>query len=427
VQQLPLLAAVVLFGILTNKPLYLSHIMSIKLSAVMSKNLHRDYPHLGFRKNWTLTFKSQFLLGQCDALVLAINNTPIMPQHYQELMNVSLIKGAQATTAIEGNTLTNEEIKKMMEGEKMPPSKEYQEIEVRNILDAFNELLQEVVHKNESSVITPDLLRRFHRMVGKDLGEHFAAIPGQFRNNDVVVGTYRCPDYRDVPTLVDNLCDWLRQEFGFERQGQSFSDVVVQAIITHIYIEWIHPFGDGNGRTGRLVEFYILLRGGNPDIASHILSNHYNQTRNNYYRQIEKATHNNDLSEFIEYALEGFRDGLQLTLETIQKSQFANSWQKLIYEKFNDVHMNKKDVFKRQRTLALEIPMDKLISLAEIPELSIKLARLYGNVSERTILRDLEKLLELSIIVKDNGRYRANIGLLKGMIAKRRVSGNHSS
>jgi len=41
----------------------------------------------------------------------------------------------------------------------------------------------------------------------------------------------------------------------------------------------IHPFGDSNGRTARLIEFYILLRAGLPDMVSHILSNHYNDTR----------------------------------------------------------------------------------------------------------------------------------------------------
>ena len=46
-------------------------------------------------------------------------------------MKVALLKGAQATTAIEGNTPSDEEITKVMDNIKLPPSKEYQEIEVR--------------------------------------------------------------------------------------------------------------------------------------------------------------------------------------------------------------------------------------------------------------------------------------------------------
>ncbi|NJN71060.1 MAG: hypothetical protein HC801_12855, partial [Nitrospira sp.] len=86
-------------------------------------------------------------------------------------------------------------------------------------------------------------------------------------------------------SLFDRFCEWLKKEFCFDSGSQSFEDAVIQAIVTHVYLEWIHPFGDGNGRTGRLLEFYILLRAGNPDISSHILSNFYNETRAEYYRQ----------------------------------------------------------------------------------------------------------------------------------------------
>jgi Fic family protein len=389
----------------------------------MSKELQEKYPHLIFGKQWDLSSSSLLLLGQCEAYVKAINNTPILPHHYKDLMSVSLMKGAQATTAIEGNTLSEEEIQKIMDNQKLPPSKEYQEIEVRNILDAFNELLAELIRDDDDYLISKELLLRFHKMVGKNLGEHFDAIPGKIRNRNVVVGRYRCPDYEDVPILLDNLCNWLQEEFKYGRKKQTFSEVVIQAIVTHIYIEWIHPFGDGNGRTGRLVEFYILLRGGNPDIASHILSNYYNLTRTEYYRQIEKATTNKDLTEFIEYALLGFRDGLIHTLETIQKSQFQNTWQKLIYDKFDEIReKSQENVFKRQRTLALEMPFDQCFTISQVPNMTIQLARIYSNVSPKTIQRDIDKLIELELINKSDGKFIANTNTLRNMVAKRRLS-----
>jgi Fic family protein len=382
--------------------------------------LYREYPHLIFAKQWNITEKISFYLGQCDAFVKAINNTPIMPNHYERLMNVALVKGAQATTAIEGNTLSDEEINKLLEGQKLPPSKEYQEIEVKNIIDALNFLFKEVVNDNSEQLITPDLLLRLHKMVGKELGEHFNAIPGQFRNSDVIVGKYRCPDHRDVIQLINSFCKWLQDEFKFLNKEQTFSDIVIQAIVSHIYIEWIHPFGDGNGRTGRLLEFYILLRGNSPNIASHILSNHYNLTRSEYYRQLDKAKQTNNLTEFIEYALLGFRDGLQHTLEIIQQSQFEICWQKLIYDKFADVKTIKKDVLKRRRTLALEFNKIEHVTVNKIADISIKLAQKYTNISERTILRDLEELIQLDIIIKDKNEFYPNLSILNTMIAQRR-------
>lgn len=383
-------------------------------------NLNRNYPHLIFKTQWELSKRCLIMLGQCVAYIRAINNTPIMPQYYEELMLLALRKGAQATTAIEGNTLSDEEIAKLQEGEKLPPSKEYQEIEVKNILNAFNEILVETVYNNKEQLITPDLLLRFHKLVGENLGEHFNAIPGHFRNNDVVVGTYRCPDYRDVLPLIDKYCEWLRSEFKFEDGRQLFSDIIIQSIVAHVYLEWIHPFGDGNGRTGRLIEFYILSRGGNPDITLHILSNHYNNTRPEYYRQLDKASKTKSLTEFIEYALTGFRDGLQITLEKIQASQLLNTWQKYVYDKFGEIEIGQKEVFKRRRTLGLEIPIDRKFTFKEIPELNIKLARLYSGKSDKTLERDLEELIKNEIIISQENKYFANISVLNKMIAKRK-------
>jgi Fic family protein len=224
-----------------------------------------------------------------------------------------------------------------------------------------------------------------------------------------------------VPVLISTFCHWIKDEFKFKQKVQSFGEVLVQAIVSHLYIEWIHPFSDGNGRTGRLLEFYILLRGGNPDIASHILSNYYNLTRPEYYRQIEKARENRDLSGFIDYALLGFRDGLAQTLQVIQESQFENTWQKLIYDQFDDVRSEmREDIFKRQRQLALEFPVNKGLTIPEISVLSVHLAKTYANVSEKTIQRDAEKLIDLQLVKKIKDKYYANTDILKSMFAKRK-------
>jgi Fic family protein len=280
--------------------------------------------------------------------------------------------------------------------------------------------LVDTIYNNNEQLITPELLLRFHKLVGQNLGDHFAAIPGQLRNNDVVVGSYRCPDHRDVKQLIKKYCDWLRMEFKFEEGNQKFSDIIIQAMVAHVYLEWIHPFGDGNGRTGRLIEFYILSRGGNPDITLHILSNHYNNTRPEYYRQLDKASKTSSLTEFIEYALTGFRDGLQQTLDKIQESQLLNTWQKYVYDKFGEIEMGHKEVFKRRRTLGLEIPIDRKFSFQEIPELNMKLARLYSGKGNKTLERDLEELIKSEVILFQDSKYFANIFVLNKMIAKRK-------
>lgn len=380
----------------------------------MSTPLSAKYPHIVFNRIWDIkNAQLNYLLGQCEALIKAICNTPILPEYHDKLLYLSLNKGAQATTAIEGNTLSDQEVEQVVAGEKLPLSKQYQEIELKNIMEAFNELLNEVVVEHKSGLITPDFILRLHKIVGKNLGEHFGARPGRFRENNVTVAKYRCPDYQDVPALVTELTEWLKIEFGYLNGDQKFSDIVIQAIVTHIYLEWIHPFGDGNGRTGRLLEFYVLLRGKNPDIASHILSNHYNETRTEYYRQIQNAYDRRDLTDFILYALQGFKDGLESTLQTIQKSQLEITWQKLVYDRFDDIKMVKRDVFKRKRALMLSMPLDKGVTIDELVIINTKIARLYATLSMKSVQRDIAEFIDLKLIIKKEKLYYANIPLLK--------------
>lgn len=383
--------------------------------------LHRNYDHLLFKEHWEISKIGLVRIGQCVSLLKAISNTPILPNFYKNLMGVALIKGAQSTTAIEGNTLSDEDIAKLQEGNKLPKSMEYQGKEVTNILEAFDTILKENVFDCSEHLITPELLLRFHKIIGNELGDNFGAIPGRFRTNDVIVGTYRCPDYRDIEVLVNKYCEFLKETFKFENGNQEFSVVFIEAIVAHVYLEWIHPFGDGNGRLGRLIEFYILSRGGNPDITLHILSNHYNSTRTQYYRELEKAFQTKSLSSFIEYALLGFRDGLQQTLEKIQESQKQITWQKFVYDKFENVDIGQRDVFKRKRRFALEMPLGKKFTIEEVTNLNIVLAQLYSNISKKTLKRDIDELVELNILKKDsNNKYCANEFEIKIMTAKRK-------
>ncbi len=376
-----------------------------------------QYPHISFRRTWGLPAGVHYQLGECRGINRAISGMPIPPLYHRELLRVSLRKGAIATTAIEGNSLTEGEVKRIERGESLPPSKAYQEKEVKNVLGAMNILFNEVVGERLGAPITADVIRRFHHLLGKDLGKHFDAIPGRWREDARVVGSYRCPDHRMVPNLIDQLCQWL-PEFGYGSEQQSFEDAVIQAVVTHVYIEWIHPFGDGNGRTGRLLEFYILLRAGNPDISSHILSNFYNETRPEYYRQIGHASRNGgDLTDFITYAVQGFRDGLLETLATIQASVFATSWKSYIYDMFAG-EKYRKDIFKRRRELALNMPLNGELAAEQLAILTSNLARRYARVTERTLKRDLSALVSLGLVVKSKGKYRANIAALEPNLPK---------
>lgn len=385
----------------------------------------QEYAHIPFQKNWRLDEDTIFMLGQSESIVQAISSAPIKPEYRKQLLVVSLRKGARATTAIEGNTLSEAEVARIDEGEKLPPSKEYLQIEVKNVIDALNQIRTEVIAEDKAFVLSPELIEKFNYFVGKDLGDHFQGMPGKFRasGHNVIVGTYRPPPGEDVSSLMLQFCEWMKQTFRYEDGQQSFSEQVLQAIVAHAYLAMIHPFGDGNGRTARLIEFYILLRAGLPDIASHILSNHYNDTRQEYYRRLDLCVRERDLSGFIKYAVLGFRDGLKGVLDIVQMNLLEMSWHKFIYDVLDSKKATGKTraIVKRRRTLALQFPVDKWHTPDDLVVSSGILAKEYARLSSTTLMRDLAELERLDLIVRDKDKYKGNIEIMRGYMPLRKT------
>jgi len=379
------------------------------------KNTHE---HISFRFNWDLGEKSANLLGQCYAYINSMLNTPIRPERHRQMLLLSLNKGALATTAIEGNTLTEDDLALIQKGKDVAPSKKYQQQEVENILNAFNIILDKLVREKSPNIITPQLIRDFHKMVGINIGVSFGGDPGSFRRKNVIVGNvYRPPSFEKAEELVKKLCDWLPHEFHYDHD-QNFDEAVLEAIVVHIYIAWIHPFEDGNGRTARLLEFYLLLRAGVPSIASHILSNHYNDTRTDYYRQLNYASETGSLKEFIQYALLGFRDGLEKAIALIHSEQTELTWKNHVHDITEKMQGDEKyrKTARRIRQLAYYIPADRFLSVEEIKILNTKIAADYQGLSPQTLRRDLDLLVEKNLLNANRNKYCANHELLRGLM-----------
>jgi len=169
---------------------------------------------------------------------------------------------------------------------------------------------------------------------------------------------------------------------------------------------WIHSFGDGNGRTARLVEFQMLAAHGVPTPAAHLLSNHYNITRAEYYRQLDAASRSGgNVFPFIEYALEGFVDGLKNQLQIIREQIWDIVWRNYIHETFKD---QTRATAIRQRRLALDLSIrGERVPLNKIKTITPRIAEQYAKKSSLTISRDVNALIELGLIDKNAEGVRA--------------------
>ena len=378
--------------------------------AMMKREYQETHPWITFSFDAShLNHKIWLLLGEAQSKFEHIKGAPLLPDTITNMLRVYLAKGALATTAIEGNTLTEKEVEKRILGElDLPPSKEYLGQEIDNIVEAYNLIADRLLSSTDSEKLSVDLIKEYNRLVLRKLHLYADVIPGEIRTYSVGVARYRGAPPEDCGYLLEEYVAWLNDKFTFPAD-QRVVFGILKAIMSHLYFVWIHPFGDGNGRTARLIEFQILLSVGAPTIAAHLLSNHYNQTRTEYYRNLEvTSSSKGDISGFILYALQGFVDGLREEIKYIQDQQIIVHWINHIHNSFRDLNT---EVEKRKRDLMLEIAKigPGEFTVEQIHYGTPHIAEMYAKFSERTMMRDIDELVAMKLINKKQGGYSCNL------------------
>ncbi|MGF1665432.1 MAG: Fic family protein [Acidimicrobiia bacterium] len=370
--------------------------------------------------------KLWMLLGEARSKCQHLAGAPLRPDIARQFYEVTLVKGAQATAAIEGNTLTQEQVEGIYRGTyKAPPSRAYQEQEVRNVLDALMEIDAQVM-RGEPPRITADLIGEYNRRVldGTEFEPH--VIPGKFRDYSVGVAGYRGAPAEDCQYLVERLAEWLESDtFSSDDPEIRFALAVACAVYAHLYIAWIHPFGDGNGRTARLLEFLILARCGMvPLPAAHLLSNHYNLTRDQYYRELADASMTRRTAGLVTYAVQGLVDGIRDQIEQVRVQQFSVTWINYVHETMG--RFPSSPTRDRQRSLVLAMPSGEVVPRADLEGLTPKLAALYAKAGPRTLTRDLNRLKGAGLIVKRRQGWMSNDSTIRAFLPPMAESNNHS-
>lgn len=202
------------------------------------------------------------------------------------LHRVNRIQTILGTLAIEGNTLSAEQVTAVLEGKPIvAPLNEVQE--VRNAIQAY-ELLDEL-----DPYCMEDLLRAHATMEAGLIDD-----AGQFRRSGagVVSGEqviHYAPDAERVPFLMQDLFMWLQT---------TEEHPLIASCIFHYEFEFIHPFADGNGRTGRLWQTLILSRW-RPIFKNLPIENIVYKYQQAYYRAIAVSGGKEGCTPFIEFIL----------------------------------------------------------------------------------------------------------------------------
>nr|CAH7765454.1 unnamed protein product [Callosobruchus chinensis] len=158
------------------------------------------------------------------------------------------------TVGIEGNTMTVEQLRYLLETGQVVRGKSL--IEHNEIL-GLEKAMQYIKLLVRQDYIGHNEILGIHRRV---MGHVDPLASGVFRNENVFVSSHSPPFYEEVPSLMDSYVEWLNSE-----EAQSMHPVRYAAL-AHYKLVDIHPFIDGNGRTSRLIMNLILLKAGYPPV-----------------------------------------------------------------------------------------------------------------------------------------------------------------
>lgn len=203
-----------------------------------------------------------------------------------KLRKSNRIKTIRASLAIEGNTLSENQVTDILDGKTVvAPLRDIQE--VKNAIKTY-----ELYHTLDPFDYH-DMLRAHSVMMHALIDD-----AGHFRKSDVGVFSSRgcehfAPPASRVPTLIADLFKWLRQ---------STDHLLIRSCVFHYEFEYIHPFIDGNGRMGRLWQSLILGR--LHPLFEHLpVENMVFSNQRGYYAAIQKSTDAGDCAPFIEFML----------------------------------------------------------------------------------------------------------------------------
>ena len=210
-------------------------------------------------------------------------------------------RNTHSSTAIEGNPLTLEQVRALEEGKPLSAVTDRSRREVLNYFAGLRFIEKQVQKKQ----ITHEDVLRLHALIGSEVMDQGEA--GRYRSILVRVGRYLPPAPEMVSGLMSDLLGWWNND------TSRWSAVISSAVIHHRF-EDIHPFADGNGRTGRVLALWELYRRGFDSHHIFSVDEFYWQDRPRYYEALDAVRKaGGDLTGWLEYTAEG----LQLTLEKV--------------------------------------------------------------------------------------------------------------
>lgn len=306
------------------------------------------------------------------------------------------------TNTIEGGALSEEETARVLQIDPAEVKKTEQR-RVVNIKAAYD--FAQGAAKAADWRLDLDFIRALHANIMRDIPDQ-DMVPGVFRDNpkgkitiigsDAHGGRYKPPQYGgDVKLLMGKLIEWHDCLLAHEVPA------LIRAPLIHLYYELIHPFWDGNGRVGRLIEATLLQAAGYR-YAPLAIARYYLDNIDEYFTLFNTCRRNAEKHgafpnrPFIRFHLEGMRSVIHRLHEHGNRIVEV-----LLYESMMRRAYERKEINARQHAILSQLLDKGPVALDEVRR-SPWYQSLYLKLNDKTRQRDLNRLRKMELLFLDN-------------------------
>ena len=225
------------------------------------------------------------------------------------LINAVTINEAKDSSAIENIVTTHDDIYKVL------TESGYKEENAKEVVDYRNAIwlgYEEI--KKDGYINTNTIIKVQGTIEHNNAG--IRKLPGTELKNSITGETIYTP-----PQNEEEIRKYLKNLEDFINDNEDNIDPLIKVCLIHYQFESIHPFYDGNGRTGRILNILYLVLNKLIDSPILYLSKYINKTKQEYYKLFNEVRNNSNLEDWILYILKGIEITSRETIELIEKIQ----------------------------------------------------------------------------------------------------------
>lgn len=290
------------------------------------------------------------------------------------LINTLSLQEAKDSSAIENIITTHDDLYKSDFS-----AKQFASLAAKEVYSYAN-ALQEGYHtvKKTGLLVNNNILEIQHALVENTTG--FRKLPGTALKNDLTGELVYTPpqDENQIRLLMNNLEQYINND------TLSEEDPLIKMALIHHQFESIHPFYDGNGRTGRIINILYLVKQKLLDSPILYLSRYINQNKNEYYRLLQAVRDNQEWEAWVLYILEGIE---QTSLQTTR-----------LIQGIRDLMQNYKN--KMRDKLPKIYSQDLINNLFRHPYTKIEFVMKELQVTRLTSMKYLDELVRIGLLSK---------------------------